>query len=78
MVAEEATGRGTVETYTVLYDRDGTPTLGIVLGRLQDGRRFVANTPEDRDLLEAFVSAEQVGREGALAPVGGLNRFDPR
>jgi acetyl-CoA C-acetyltransferase len=77
-VAEEATGHGTVEAYTVLYDRDGTPTQGIVLGRLGDGRRFVANTPEDRDLLEAFVCAEQVGREGDLAHVGGLNRFDPR
>ena len=78
VVAEEASGRGTAETYTVLYDRDGAPTLGIVLGRLQDGRRFIANTPEDRDLLESFVGAEQVGREGDLAHVGGLNRFDPR
>jgi acetyl-CoA C-acetyltransferase len=74
---EEANGPGTIETYTVVFDREGAPERGIVLGRLQDGRRFLANTPDDRSLLEAFVTAEEVGREGKLSHSDGLNRFDP-
>lgn len=76
-VVDEARGDGTVEAYTVLYDRDGAPSRGIVLGRQGDGRRFVANTAEDRDLLENFVAHEQVAREGKLSHREGVNRFDP-
>jgi hypothetical protein len=32
------------QTYTVEYSRDGIPTLGHVVGRLErDGHRFIAN-----------------------------------
>jgi acetyl-CoA C-acetyltransferase len=68
---------GTVETYTVLFDRDGAPTRGFVLARLADGRRAVANTPPDRTLLEAFAAHEQIGRRGRLRPGEGLQLFDP-
>ena len=74
---DPAEGRATLETYTVLYDRDGAPERGIVLGRTAEGRRFVANTPADRALLEAFVATEQVGREGTLRREEGRNVFDP-
>jgi len=74
---DPAEGRATLETYTVLYDRDGAPERGIVLGRTAEGRRFVANTPEDRAILEAFVASEQIGREGTLRQREGLNVFDP-
>jgi acetyl-CoA C-acetyltransferase len=73
----EAAGRAVVETYTVLYDREGAPVRGIVLGRQADGQRFLANTPEDRSLLEAFVATEQIGREGTLSQRDGRNVFDP-
>ena len=73
----EAAGRAVVETYTVLYDREGAPVRGIVLGRQADGQRFLANTPEDRSLLEAFVATEEIGREGTLFHRDGSNVFDP-
>ena len=76
-MATEADGSGTVEGYTVLFDREGSPARGIVLGRQQDGKRFLANTPTDRGLLEAFVATEQVGNRGKLSHVDGLNQFDP-
>ena len=57
----EADGAGVVETYTVVHGREG-PERGIVIGRLEDGRRFLANTPDDRALLEAFVAREELGR----------------
>jgi acetyl-CoA C-acetyltransferase len=76
-VAEEANGRGTVETYTVLYGRDGAPERGIVIGRLEDGTRFLANTAEDRALLEAFAAEDEIGRKGRVRREGDRNIFDP-
>jgi acetyl-CoA C-acetyltransferase len=73
----EPRGRGTIETYTVVHDRDGTPRRGIVIGRLEDGRRFLANTPEDRPVLEALEAHEGIGRTGRVEPTDGVNRFDP-
>ncbi|MCG8592342.1 MAG: acetyl-CoA acetyltransferase [Proteobacteria bacterium] len=77
-VFDEAQGNATVESYTVHYDRDGAPVRGVVIGRLEDGRRFLANTPEDSGLLERWVAAEVVGSEGRVLPLGGMNRFEPR
>lgn len=76
-LAQRAEGIGTLETYTVLYDRDGAPSRGIVVGRLEDGRRFVANTPGDRVLLEALAATEGVGLSGRVRPLDGRNEFDP-
>ncbi|MCK6554615.1 acetyl-CoA acetyltransferase [Candidatus Binatia bacterium] len=73
----EPQGRGTIETYTVVYARDGAPEKGIVVGRLSDGSRFVANTPSDRAVLESLTEREGVGRAGTVTSGGGLNRFDP-
>lgn len=77
-LAENVEGAGTVETYTVLFDREGAPTRGIVLARLPDGRRAVANTPADRALLEAFAAREAIGRGGRLRPgADGIQLFEP-
>jgi acetyl-CoA C-acetyltransferase len=76
-VDESAAGRATIEAYTVVYDRDGGPARGIVLGRTADGRRFLANTPADRALLEGFVAREEVGREGTVSIRDGLSVFEP-
>jgi len=73
----EPSGRAVIETYTVFHDRDGQPTKGIVIGRLQDGRRFVADTPDDRLVLEALTAREAIGTAGTASSGGGLNRFEP-
>jgi acetyl-CoA C-acetyltransferase len=70
-------GHGSIETYTVLHDRDGAPIRGIVVGRLAGGQRFLANTPEDRVVLEALMSSEAVGRAGTVSCSNGSNRFEP-
>ena len=74
---ESAEGRGIIETYTVLHERDGDPSRGIAFVRLEDGRRALANTPNDRETLEALEQSEGVGVMGALRDDGGINRFDP-
>jgi acetyl-CoA C-acetyltransferase len=72
-----AEGPARIETYTVLYERDGTPARGVIVGRTDAGRRFVANTPEDRALLEALVSKEAVGHPGQVTPHNAHNLFLP-
>jgi acetyl-CoA C-acetyltransferase len=74
---DPAEGPARLETYTVLYDREGAPARGIAIGRTASGRRFVANTPDDRAFLEAFVAVENVGRPGRVRPVDGRNLFEP-
>ena len=62
----EPSGPSTIETYTVIHDRAGAPALGIVIGRLDDGRRFIANTPPDRALLEDMERREMIGARGRV------------
>lgn len=76
-IAAEASGRGSVEAYTVVHGRDGAPERGIALGRLGDRRRFVAVLPDDRHVLESFERVEGVGRSGRLSCRGGRNQWDP-
>lgn len=76
-LVKEARGDGTVEAYTVLFDREGQPARGIVLGRTQTGDRFLANTPDDRASLEAFLASRDVGSVGKLSCHDGHNRFEP-
>jgi acetyl-CoA C-acetyltransferase len=62
-----AEGPGRIETYTVAFNREGEPELGLVVGRLDSGERFFANTPADADLLWSMTREEYVGRRGSVA-----------
>ena len=73
----EPAGRATVETYTIAHGRDGAPERGTVIGRVADGRRFLAVLPRDARLLEALEQEEQVGRPGTVRRVDTLNVFEP-
>ena len=75
-VVDRPTGRGTVETYTVLYDRGGAPRTGVVYGRDQQGRRFVAHVAEDH--WETMMAECCVGQEVGLGydPQTGLSRAE--
>ncbi len=61
-LVEAPQGAGAVETYTVVFDREGEPKFAIVLGRLEDGGRFIANTEPDPELLRWMTQEEMVGR----------------
>ena len=38
----------TLQTYTVEYNRDGSPSIGHIVGRLtKDNSRFIANSVDD-------------------------------
>lgn len=72
-----ASGAARIETYTVTFGRDGAPERGIVVGRLEDGGRFLANTPSERALLEDLCAREGVGRRGRVSVEEGRNVFRP-
>ena len=77
-VAVHAEGRGTVETYTVVHDRQGAPLRGIVIGRLEDGRRFLANAEGDPEMLAAGDREEAIGTRGWVCSKEGKNCFMAR
>jgi acetyl-CoA C-acetyltransferase len=75
-LAREASGAAAIETYTVIHDRASAPVRGVVVARLDDGRRCLAGTAPDRDLLEGLEAREAVGLRGRLVHAEGANRFD--
>ncbi|MFI4949416.1 MAG: acetyl-CoA acetyltransferase [Caulobacterales bacterium] len=77
-VTETPQGPARIETYTVVHRREG-PFMGIVIGRDQADRRFVANTPNDPATLAGLEQGEQVGRSGQVSrgPDGQINLFVP-
>lgn len=73
-VVDKADGNATVETYTMVTDRQGR-RFGIVIGRLADGSRFVSNTSVDEAVIARMISEEMLGRPGRVAHEGGKNIF---
>jgi acetyl-CoA C-acetyltransferase len=63
-IDENYLGPATVETYTVLYDRDGGPRQGVVLARSPQGARFLAKVPATDSATIRWLTA------GAEEPVG--------
>lgn len=62
--AEHYAGPATIETYTVLYQRDGTPRFGVVVARTPDGARTLAKVPREDGAGIAFLT------DGRVDPVG--------
>ncbi|MFX4404776.1 hypothetical protein ABTA52_20675, partial [Acinetobacter baumannii] len=64
-----ATGPASLETFTVIYDRDGRPAHGVVLALLGDGRRTMARVPaQDEDTIERLTALDRspIGDAGVL------------
>ncbi len=76
VVNDIASGATTIETYTVMHDRKG-PAFCILFGRLEDGSRFIANTPDDATLLQAMIDDDMMGARGHVSNVDGRNIFKP-
>lgn len=77
-LADAADGPATVEAYTVQHDRDGRAAVGIVVARLDDGRRCWANIT-DVAALEQSERDELVGHPGRVRhhPATRTNVFEP-
>ncbi|HEX2577941.1 MAG TPA: hypothetical protein VHK88_16450, partial [Aquihabitans sp.] len=68
-LAEVVDDAVTVETSTVVHDRDGRPAKAIVASLLADGRR-AWGTSADADTMGELVAAETAGRPGHVGPDG--------
>jgi acetyl-CoA C-acetyltransferase len=75
LVDPQPAGDGVIEACTVAFDREG-PARGFVLGRLADGRRFMANTPVDAALLRRLTVEDPVGLRGRVSPGNPTNLFE--
>lgn len=66
-IEERPAGRGCIETFTVICKR-GQPVRGVIVGRLlANNARFLANTPEDRpDILAWLMEGEPLGVAGEV------------
>jgi acetyl-CoA C-acetyltransferase len=72
-LVKDYAGPATIETYTVFYGRDGTPTAGVVVARTPAGERTLAKVPQDDEAMIAFLTdgtAEPVGANGVIEPEG--------
>jgi acetyl-CoA C-acetyltransferase len=67
----DAAGAATVEAYTVMHDRDGTPERAIAACLLDDGRRAWGVGP-DPDVAAAMCDGEWVGARVHLTDDGTL------
>ncbi|MFH1241054.1 MAG: acetyl-CoA acetyltransferase [Pseudomonadota bacterium] len=76
-VVEEAAGTAHVETYMLFHDRQGEAIGGVVVGKLDEGARFLAKLPEDKDILNAMMNQEFIGEKGTVHQRGGFNIFEP-
>ncbi len=59
---EQANGQLTIEAYTIYYDRSGQPMRGIVVGRLENGRRTIAIIIAKPDTLKKMEQNELIGQ----------------
>lgn len=73
---ETPEGRASIETYTVLHGRAGVERA-LLIGRLEDGTRFVAETPDDAETLARMTRQEMLGATGQVGAVGDKNVFVP-
>jgi acetyl-CoA C-acetyltransferase len=67
----EHEGDVTVESWTVMHDREGAPEAGFAAVLLPDGRRSWGTT-RDAEVLKAMTVDEFIGRPAHLLPDGSL------
>ena len=73
---EIAEGKCKVETYTVVHSRKG-PDKGIIIGRLFDGTRFIANSERDPVSLSYISENDMLNTSGVVSNDGKRNIFKP-
>ena len=73
VVADLVEGDGRIETYTIVHGREG-PTYAIAIGRLPDGKRFIARS-DDPASLAAMQARDPLGAQVALSNDGERNAF---
>jgi acetyl-CoA C-acetyltransferase len=71
---ETPQGNAKIIAYTVAYQKTD-PVRGILIGELDNGERFVANTKSDAETFARMIAEDLVGIEGEVKQENGLNIF---
>jgi acetyl-CoA C-acetyltransferase len=72
-LVKDYAGQATVETYTVFYQRDGSPRAGVIVARTPTGQRTLAKVPGEDSKMIAFLTdgnVDPVGTAGAIMRQG--------
>ena len=72
----EAEGGANIETFTVIYDREGAPSHGVVIARMRSGERVLARVAEI-DEIARLTDARQtpIGARGRTKATSGELRW---
>lgn len=73
---ETPNGNATIEAYTVIHGRKGVERA-LIIGLLDDGTRFIAETPDDEHSLQGMMSREMIGASGTVTSGAEKNLFVP-
>jgi acetyl-CoA C-acetyltransferase len=71
-LAEDHEGAVTIETYTVMHDRENQPERALVACLTEDGRR-AWGTSTDGATMKAMIAEEFVGRAATMRADGALD-----
>lgn len=66
VIDDQATGKGTIETYTMVHARDHSIAYAVLYGRTARGHRFIAQTLPDPDVFARLSSQNMVGKSVTL------------
>jgi len=65
-IDEQADGKGTIETYTIIHARDQSSDYAVLYGRTARGQRFIARTLSDPEVFQKLSSQCMVGEAVTL------------
>jgi len=65
-IKEEMIGTGIIETYTVIFSIEQTPSYALIYGKNEDNHRFVAQTRHDPDIFKYLMQKSRVGERVKL------------
>ncbi|VXD04166.1 Acetyl-CoA C-acetyltransferase [Pseudomonas sp. 9AZ] len=74
---ESYQGAATIESFTIIYDRNGTPSQAPVVARTPNGERVICLVPgDDQAVINLLLSQDPIGRDGYIThEEQGLLRF---
>ena len=72
---ENPEGKGKIETYTVINGRKGLE-FALIIGTLENGSRFIANSEKDNSLLEKMMKDEMLEARVSVSKKEGKNIFN--
>jgi len=62
----DSSGTGTIETYTIVYNRDHSPDYAVIYGKTEKGLRFIARTTDAPDIYQTLATRNMVGQKVLL------------